>query len=566
MKPLLLMALLALLSVGGSTNGSSAGMRTAALGKPLVWFAPLPAVAPRPQPEGIGYGSSDYMKLFSPTASWTRAAGHVNVFKLYGNWVEQAATPDELATIVGDLKRRGIALAVELQPLQPSADCGQGVEGFDSLAGATAIAERIRAAGGTIAYAALDEPFFYGSLYDGPGACHWSEETIAQQIVAYVSALRSVFPDVVVGDIEPMPSGVTPDEIAQWLDVYRAVSGAPFPFFHLDVTFTTFLRSQTWAADAGRLEQASHRRGIPFGMIYDGNGDSDLGWTQSAEQRIETYELVARGRPDQVIFQSWVDHPDRVLPEGSSGSFTNLIDRYFRPRPALRLQLRGTRVSGTLRDAGGRPVSPQRLEVLATPLEGPGSRGTYSIAGIVPAGATRASVGFRVNSECGCSGPSDLSLFSSGYSEGGGANLVQNPSFADGLAGWTTSGDVVAAVGSDKTVQVQAAPSQASDLTSADFPVSAGGRFVLTFVARVAPVSSGSGYFGVFFRDNAGDEVSRAIIPLAPASVTLAGPRTTGTGSFHATLRGLPTEPARVAVWFRGSNRLFPAYASAPTP
>lgn len=35
-------------------------------------------------------------------------------------------------------------------------------------------ARRIQAAGGVLCYVAMDEPFFYGSLYDGPRACHGS--------------------------------------------------------------------------------------------------------------------------------------------------------------------------------------------------------------------------------------------------------------------------------------------------------------------------------------------------------------------------------------------------------
>src|SRR5256885_3979878 len=33
--------------------------------------------------------------------------------------------------------------------------------------------ERVKEAGGIVRFIALDEPFFYGSLYDGPNACHW---------------------------------------------------------------------------------------------------------------------------------------------------------------------------------------------------------------------------------------------------------------------------------------------------------------------------------------------------------------------------------------------------------
>src|SRR5947207_3704053 len=89
------------------------------------WFAPLP---PMPEREGRPYtGSDDFMALFSPDAHWQTAAARIGVFKLYGEWVLGTASDAQLRQVVDDLRRRGIALAVEGGPLEP-ADCGRGVE------------------------------------------------------------------------------------------------------------------------------------------------------------------------------------------------------------------------------------------------------------------------------------------------------------------------------------------------------------------------------------------------------------------------------------------------------
>ena len=96
--------------------------------KPLVWFAPLP---PLVITDGRNFtGSDDFMGLFEPEAPWQNAAEHVQVFKLYGEWVAYKATDAQLKQVVEDLNRRGIALAVEAGPLNAPSDCGQGVEGF----------------------------------------------------------------------------------------------------------------------------------------------------------------------------------------------------------------------------------------------------------------------------------------------------------------------------------------------------------------------------------------------------------------------------------------------------
>jgi hypothetical protein len=150
----------------------------AAPGKAKVWFAPLPPDQPGSDASFIG--SVDFMKLFSRNAPWKQAARRLAVFKLYGGWVARGATDAWLRRAVGDLKRRGIALAVEEGPLRPTADCGQLVEGFAGEEG-VAVAERVKGAGGTLRYLAFDEPYFYASIYDGPNACHWSAERASRR-------------------------------------------------------------------------------------------------------------------------------------------------------------------------------------------------------------------------------------------------------------------------------------------------------------------------------------------------------------------------------------------------
>ena len=53
------------------------------------------------------------MELFKPNAPWKNAAAHTQAFKFYANKAFNAPPQDEVNVIISDLKRRGIAVALE---------------------------------------------------------------------------------------------------------------------------------------------------------------------------------------------------------------------------------------------------------------------------------------------------------------------------------------------------------------------------------------------------------------------------------------------------------------------
>lgn len=322
----------------------------------LIWFAPLP-----PMPESAGrpfIGSEDFIDLFSPGAPWQLAARRVNVFKLYGEWVAYHATAVELEKVVGDLQQRGIALGVEAGPLLPSEQCGQDIEGFAGLGEGLLIARRIQEAGGTIDFIALDEPFYYAHHFDGLKACHWTAEQVALAVQEFANGMRAVFPAAVIGDIEPLPMGLPAETYMGWLDAYRQATGYDLDFLHLDLNY----HDPIWAEKALQLEEYCRSRGIAFGILYNGEGDTDSEWIDSAWQRAGIYEQQVGGLPDHVIFQSWEDHPDFVLPENKPEAFTHLINRYFRARSEIQAQITapedssGWILDGKLLQQNGAPI------------------------------------------------------------------------------------------------------------------------------------------------------------------------------------------------------------------
>jgi F5/8 type C domain len=321
--------------------------------RPLYWFAPLP---PQTSPYD---GSDDFMDLFASDAPWEQAANYIQVFKLYGGWVAADSTEAELRQAIQAIRQRGLALAVEVGPLNPTAECGWPVEGFAGDQGVDTI-NLIQAAGGHLNLIAFDEPYYYGHFYGGENACRWTAEKIAREIHTFIQRVRAVFPDVIIGDIEPLADPAYAADYNDWLDTFRAVNGYDLAFLHLDIAWS----DTRWPQEVKAIEEHGRQIGVPIGLIYNGNSQdqTDEAWIANAGERVKRYELEARGTIDHVIFQSWHDRPDRALPESEPNTISGFIKTYFENKPALGFQLQNTsnvalkktvRVSASIEGYGG---------------------------------------------------------------------------------------------------------------------------------------------------------------------------------------------------------------------
>ena len=184
--------------------------------------------------------------------------------------------------------------------------------------------------GGSLAYIAMDEPLWFGRYATKKGACHWEIGKIASVVAGGVAQLRMVFPDVKVGDIEPIgdlaPSWT--EDIAEWTNAYRTATGSSLAFLHADIQWET-----NWQPALLATARFARSASMPFGVIVDGyfKSNTSLEWTSTAEKRLDALIRNPSLQIDDLVFQSWNRLPERFLPETDPASITGLVKRSLRP-------------------------------------------------------------------------------------------------------------------------------------------------------------------------------------------------------------------------------------------
>jgi hypothetical protein len=528
---------------------------------------------------------SDFMDLFKPGAQWTQAAGQVSVFELSGTSLPLFSDSD-LQQIISFLKQHNIDLAISWEPLMPSGGCGRNavsgfpVEGFVEGPTDQEIITKIQANGGAPKYVVMDEPIYFGNIYNGPGACNWSPQQIATNALTSLSLLKTAFPGVLIGDVEPVPGNafVSANDWVQryaaWFDAFQAATGSKLAFLQVDTGF-----SDNWISAVESLRVETSQRAIPLGMIYNGlqSDLSDFSWISRALQHISDFEL-SNPQPDQALLESWTAYPITSLPETTPYTFTWLIDQYARPRPSLSLNttVSPSQATGRLLDRNGVGVASAPITVTLRPTGGAGAVSDYTLTGTVPAGAATALVGIRINDECGCSGTADLALYTFQYGEAGSGSLTARLDFSAGLNGWNVYKGGTAAmaqlepttIAPGQDLHLSALPSQLLHLNSNPISVTAGASYTLRVTARVSPQSAGSGYFMIAFL--AATELSRQTLSLQSEPVTLGTAQTGSDGSYNLQFQS-PTQDyadSEIQADFPGidypaANALWPARVTA---
>ncbi len=339
--------------------GSASGAAAAAPPLQVAHFRSSAAIWFQPQPPGFNgpfgaVGSTDFLALFRPNAPWPQVLAHTEAVGFTADWLYSASSQVP-QPIVAFLNAHKIGIEIEAPALQARRTCGPGIEGFVpfGLRGGLNLKKftlaylgRLKALGADVTFMRVDEPYYYGSVVSTavlqriaqaagqaktPVSCHLSEAEVANDVGQFARLVRSVYPDIAIGDVEPVrPDAYQPDitrAIDAWHDAYRSATGAPFRFFLADVDFA----DPGWPALVKDLEQGTRSRGIRFGIIYTGDqqDNSNAGWTSQVIARFEQYQRQAGGQPDYVLFQSWQPRPTLCLPETDRATFTGVIDSYI---------------------------------------------------------------------------------------------------------------------------------------------------------------------------------------------------------------------------------------------
>jgi hypothetical protein len=478
--------------------------------------------------------ASDYLNLFQPNAPWEKAAHLVQVLKMSTQFLASGSDAT-LSRIFEDLNRRNIALGMAALMLTTSTRCGAGIEGYSSPQTMEIVASRVQRLGGHLRYVAMDEPLGFGHYSRLPNACESSLADLATDIAGKVAAIRRIFPDVQIGDTEVIGHSAPRndvDELMEWAKAYEVAVGTPLSFVHADVVWTG-----PWEQQVRELAARLHAAGINFGIIYNGSSDDQTGlaWTRRAEQRFTAIEVDPAFIPDHAILQSWMQFPDRMLPETQPGTMTWLVNRYVASPTRLVLRHAGSRLLGQVINNTDQPLAGAPVTLAAELSGASGAPVLHTRSGRVPPNARSAVLALRINVECDCSGLADVGIGPVRYHDDRIGQTVER-AFRPPSASAAT------------LARFQAEPGQSITQNAPGFPITADNPFTLQVPMRTNLASAGSGYVALVFLDAQGTEVERFRLPFEPAEQPIGTVTTDAQGRFSL----LPDpDTLRASVGFR---------------
>ena len=470
------------------------------LDRPEIWLAPL-----HPNDRAGGLGAADYFALFDSSSPWRIVASHVTVFQIFLDLLRRESD-ETLRRVFDGLAARHIDLAVEMPVLVDTAKCEQGTKETQWMAPLIAKLKRL---GGKLRYVVMVGPLVDGHTYTRDNYCHSPIPEVAADAARTIRAIREIYPDVIVGETEPVGSGADfPDwsELPQWFDAFRRASGRGIAFIHMDVTW-----GLAWRDDLLDVARQARASGMKFGVIYDGDGSelsSGLA-AQNVGEHEKAIESLPGMPPDQVIFETWFSYPDHVLPERDPTSMTGMVFDYLLPHTNLKFV---NSSQAQLLDSQGAPISGAPLILEAHKALGSDGLVGQRIDGTVPVDARSALFAVRIHTECECEQRTEaIDLADFTYSENA---QPEGTAFSWNMNAWTQH-----SADASKGIEVRVPPvillkTRAGEklaLNSPSFAVTAGSHFDAQFVWNVDAESENTGYATLIFLGANGNEVHRVL-------------------------------------------------------
>lgn len=276
-----------------------------------------------------GPEAQHYQELLQSPAAWSDATKRVGVFKISTQFAVLASDA-EFESFIEGTRRLNLKIAIEGLMLTSTDRCGRQVEGYTGPAAILRAAQRIKKYGAKLSYIAMDSVLIFGHEYTGPKACRDSIDSLARQVAEKVVQARSVFPDVEVGDIEPIgnPRPGWLEDIAAWTKAYQSATGTPLAFFDFDVDWS----NPHWAQElqsGARLMDSLH---IPIAVTYNGSKReaSSREWVAKAVAHFRVVEGQLNIHPQFAVIQSWNPYPEKMIPETDPAALSFVAPEYGR--------------------------------------------------------------------------------------------------------------------------------------------------------------------------------------------------------------------------------------------
>lgn len=302
----------------------------------IAWFALLlvdPGEAGAGQywlsiPLDRAAADKEFIELSEALRNSTALLDNTNVFKLYGGIVS-LVSDDVLRGFFELLREHRVALGMEMPVLSKNNwnNCGSTTEGFTTRSQIDGWMRKIKKNGGELSRLAMDEPLFYGHVYDGDAqhrtACHVPIAELAKDAADNLRGVREIFPGVHIGDIEPVSfsdAGPSPSraDLSEWFAAFREAWGTPIEFFHYD-----FLSSARAVDGLGEYVKFVGGQVPNQGFILDAAPgiESDSEWFQSAMGRADMMMPFVRSIDADIIIQDWKPFPRKLYPASAPDSF-----------------------------------------------------------------------------------------------------------------------------------------------------------------------------------------------------------------------------------------------------
>jgi hypothetical protein len=531
--------------------------------EPEIWFAPEDSI--RREQRGDPW-KGDFMALFPADAPWQKAAARVQIFEIYPQFLSRASD-DTLRAVFEGLKRRNIALAISYGMLHRPKGAEMH-EGYGAEIAGRDIA-RLKRLGADVRYIVADEPLLFGHFFWGVGAPPLPIAELAKDFVSTARQFREAFPEARIGMDDPIMLYKDQEwapAMREFLAAYKNEFGEPMGFVRLECAS---FQIREWLPRYISAAELFRSLGVGFGVLITGDASdtSDEQWLAKAEERYVVWESDGRPAPAQVVFQSWMPRPSKILPETAPDTHTHLVNGYFRERTSLAATLGSNGLHARLTEEQGRPVSGAPVAFTILPGFDDLAMIHRTIKGTVPEGAQSVQVGLRIGIEGSREGAARLALGPTRYCEAGDGGQSAVFGFEHGLKEWGTKGDASAepksgAGAEDSSLEIAVSAGQTFLLNSKKTPGTAGRDFTFDFDARARPENE-TGYLVVFFFDTSRKVILRIAEPLVPENPRLVQNLVTDReGAVEIPFSSPDLKSAReIRLTYPGDERRRPAFA-----